>query len=195
MADLMLDATGIHYSYREGAVVTPVLHGIDLRVQRGEFVVISGPSGCGKSTLLHVVGLMARPGRARELSIDGQRALGLPDAARTRLRRCKIGFVFQRFNLLGVISAKENINLALRLRGHSLNGQAEQALEAVGLSDLGAKKPGEMSIGRPGPGLSAAAPAGRRADRQPRLGQLVASSRFAQATSAPARPDHRHDHA
>jgi putative ABC transport system ATP-binding protein len=148
MTDLMLNAIDIHYSYREGSVVTPVLHGIDLCVRRGEFVVIAGPSGCGKSTLLHVVGLMARPDRAQELTIDGQPALGLPDAARTRLRCRKIGFVFQRFNLLPVISARENINLALRLRGESLDGQAERALDSVGLSDLAAKKPGQMSIGQ-----------------------------------------------
>jgi len=124
-----------------------VLRGIDLRVEPGELFVLLGPSGCGKSTLLHVLGLMARPDRAQELTIDGQAALGLADAARTRLRCRKIGFVFQRFNLLPVISARDNINLALRLRGESLDGQAERALESVGLAELVAKKPGQMSIG------------------------------------------------
>ena len=148
MNDLILQATNVHFSYRSRSVVTPVLHGIDLSLPRGEFVAIVGPSGCGKSTLLYVLGLMARPDQAETLRIDGHETLRLSDAARTRMRRHKIGFVFQRFNLLPVVSAVDNVNLALRLRGESRNGQAERALAWVGLADLGHKKPGQLSMGQ-----------------------------------------------
>ena len=147
MNDLILDAGNLHFSYRSRSVVTPVLHGLDLRIRRGELLVIVGPSGCGKSTLLHLIGLMATPDRADRLTIDGQNALGLGQRARTRLRRSKIGFIFQRFNLLPVISAAENINLALRLRGVCPNRQARETLDAVGLADAAHKKPGQLSIG------------------------------------------------
>ena len=148
MDDLILHARDIHYSYRNGGVVTPALVGINLSVRRGEFLVIEGPSGCGKSTLLHVLGMMTRPDRAETLAIDGEETLGLGEAGRTRLRRRKIGFIFQRFNLLTVVSALDNVRMALRFRGGGTDGQAAEALAWVGLAEVAGKRPSHLSIGQ-----------------------------------------------
>ncbi len=110
--------------------------------------MIMGPSGCGKSTLLHILGLMMPPTHAAELVIEGTSALGLSDSRRTQLRREKIGFVFQRFNLLPVLSAEQNVHLALRLRGVEADGMVTSILEAVDLADCRRKKPGQLSIGQ-----------------------------------------------
>ena len=144
----ILIAEGLCKSFRNGSVVTEVLRGLDLNVRRGEFVAIMGPSGCGKSTLLHILGLMMPPTRAANLCIDGRSVLGLNDTRRTQVRREKIGFVFQRFNLLPVLSAEQNVRLALRLRGVESNGQVESILADVGLHDVRRKKPRELSIGQ-----------------------------------------------
>ena len=125
-----------------------MLHGIDLQIDRGAFIAVMGSSGCGKTTLLHVLGLITQPTRARSVRVDGTETVGLPDAARTRLRSQKIGLVFQRFNLLPVISAVENVRLALRLGGQSPDGQAEAMLDLVGLAGAGNRKPGQLSIGQ-----------------------------------------------
>jgi len=148
MDDLILQARDVHYSYRNGGVVSPAVLGVDLSVRRGEFVVIEGPSGCGKSTLLHVLGMMVRPDGAETLVIDGMETVGLGDRARTGLRRRTIAFVFQRFNLLPVVSALDNVRIALRLRGRVIDGRAERALTWVGLGDVAGKKPGQLSIGQ-----------------------------------------------
>jgi putative ABC transport system ATP-binding protein len=136
----------VHHTYRADGVQTPVLHGINLEVRRGEFVVIMGPSGCGKSTLLNVLGLMMRP-TSGEVEIDGARTESLSDSSRTGLRRRKLGFIFQRFNLLRVLSAEQNVAIALRLRGEGVNGQAVAALERVGLAGKRRCKPGNLSVG------------------------------------------------
>lgn len=145
---VILSARGICKSFRSGNIETEVLRGLDLEVRRGEFVAIMGPSGCGKSTLMHILGLMMAPSRADELVVDGAPALGLPDSRRTQLRRQKIGFVFQRFNLLPVLSAEQNVRLALRLRGVEADGQVDAVLDAVDLGDSRRKKPRELSIGQ-----------------------------------------------
>ncbi len=145
--ETILVAKDVHKSYRAGSVVTPVLHGLDLSVGRGEFVVVMGPSGCGKSTLLNVLGLMMPPTQAASLEIDGIEALRLSDGQRTRLRRDRIGFVFQRFNLLPVVSAGDNVRLAFRLRGQRPNGQVRALFERFGLSGKIDRKPGALSMG------------------------------------------------
>jgi ABC-type lipoprotein export system ATPase subunit len=146
--ELMISARQVHHTYRHGTVVEPVLHGIDLEIRRGEFVVIMGPSGCGKTTLLNVLGLMMPPTRADSVRIAGRETLGLPDAGRTKLRREQIGFVFQRFNLLQTISARKNVALPLKIRKTSLDGQVEPLLARVGLADCAHKKPGQLSVGQ-----------------------------------------------
>jgi putative ABC transport system ATP-binding protein len=106
-----------------------------------------GPSGCGKTTLLNVLGLMTPPTSARELTIDGTDCLRLSERGRTAVRRDKIGFVFQRFNLLRTVSARGNIELALRLRGMATDGQVPAILREVGLEACAHRKPGHLSIG------------------------------------------------
>ncbi len=146
--ELMINVEGVHHTYCHGGVTEPVLHGIDLQVRRGEFVIIMGPSGCGKTTLLNIVGLMMFPTRARSVRVAGRETLGLLDSDRTRLRRERIGFVFQRFNLLPTISARQNVALPLKIRGEPLDGQVEPLLDRVGLAAFAHKKPGQLSVGQ-----------------------------------------------
>jgi putative ABC transport system ATP-binding protein len=145
---LMIDARDLHHAYTHGGVVEPVLHGLDLQVRRGEFVVIMGPSGCGKTTLLNILGLMMSPTRAAALHVAGRDALGLADAQRTRLRRESLGFVFQRFNLLPTISVAQNIALPLRIRNVGADGEADRLMEQMGLSACARKKPAQLSVGQ-----------------------------------------------
>ncbi len=147
MPDSILSAVDVHMSYRTGSVTTPVLHGLNIEVARGEFVLVMGPSGCGKTTLLNILGLMARPTQARSIRIDGHETTGLSDARRTELRREKIGFVFQRFNLLPVLSAADNVRLAMRLRGLKPDGTVDALFERFGLSGKLHRKPGALSMG------------------------------------------------
>ncbi|HVP10056.1 MAG TPA: ABC transporter ATP-binding protein [Phycisphaerae bacterium] len=144
--DILLRARGVRHTYYAGSVGTPVLHGIDLDVRRGEFVMIMGPSGCGKSTLLNVLGLMMRP-TSGAVEIDGKATESLSDGERTAIRRDRLGFVFQRFNLLPVLSAEQNVALALKLRGRSADGQAAAALDRVGLEAKRRSKPAALSVG------------------------------------------------
>jgi putative ABC transport system ATP-binding protein len=146
--ELMIDACNLHHAYSHGAMVEPVLHGINLRIRRGEFVVIMGPSGCGITTLLNLLGLMMLPTQADRLEIAGVDTRHLSDAARTRLRREAIGFVFQRFNLLPTISAYRNVVLPLHLRGIQPDGQAAELIRRTGLQELVHKKPAQLSMGQ-----------------------------------------------
>ncbi len=146
--ELMIDARGLCHAYTRGAVVEPVLHGLDLQVRVGEFVVIMGPSGCGKTTLLNILGLMMRPTSADLLRIAGLDTRGLSDAARTRLRRESLGFVFQRFNLLPTINVRRNIALPLQIRNAAVDGHVADLIERVGLTDSAGKKPGQLSVGQ-----------------------------------------------
>jgi putative ABC transport system ATP-binding protein len=147
MADTtdMLVAKGLHKSFGKGRSQVHVLRGLDLRVRRGEFLAVMGPSGCGKSTLLHVMGLMTPPD-AGELVLDG-RPVGAREAERTRLRRHHIGFVFQRFNLISVLSARDNAAISLHVRGLACDGHIDELLAAMGVAHVAGRKPGEMSIG------------------------------------------------
>jgi putative ABC transport system ATP-binding protein len=106
--------------YRLGKVEVPALRGVDLLVQEGEFLAVAGPSGCGKSTLLHVLGGLTGPTSGLVL-VDGNDFSLMTDADRTRFRRHKIGFVFQRFNLLPTLTACQNINIAQDIQGNGFN--------------------------------------------------------------------------
>ncbi|MFQ5425097.1 MAG: ABC transporter ATP-binding protein [Phycisphaerae bacterium] len=144
--DLLLTARGIHHTYRADGVETAVLHGIDLDLRRGEFVILMGPSGCGKTTLLNILGLMM-PATAGDVCLNGACVSSLADAVRTAIRRESLGFVFQRFNLLGVLTAEQNVALALRLRRQRPDTQPVEALARVGLEAKRHCRPGALSVG------------------------------------------------
>ena len=128
-----------------------VLHGVSLRIGRGEFAALIGPSGSGKSTLLNIIGLLERM-TTGSYRIEGDEVVGLDDAALTLRRRSTLGFVFQFHHLLPAFSALENVTLpALMREGRITPAQRERAravLAAVGLSDAMSKRPGELSGGR-----------------------------------------------
>src|ERR687884_2393925 len=106
--------------YRIGKVDVPALRGVSLEVEEGEFLAIMGPSGCGKSTLLHLMGGLLTPTEGR-ISVDGEDVTAASDARRTDIRRRKIGFVFQRFNLFPTLTAEGNLRLAERIHAGGNN--------------------------------------------------------------------------
>lgn len=133
--------------YRQGKVEVPALRGVGIEVFPGEFVSIMGPSGCGKSTMLHVIGGLAQATRGRVL-LDGNDLTAMSDSARTLLRRHKVGFVFQRFNLLPTLDAYHNIALAQHIHGNGFDPHRFQVVaDLLGLSDRLKHKPSELSGG------------------------------------------------
>jgi putative ABC transport system ATP-binding protein len=133
--------------YRTGRVDVPALSGINMEVLPGEFVSIMGPSGCGKSTLLHVIGGLTQATRGKVL-LDGNDLSSLTDAARTLLRRHKVGFVFQRFNLLPTLDARHNITLAQHIHGNGFDPHRFDAVVGLlGLTERLHHKPSELSGG------------------------------------------------
>ncbi|WP_088285913.1 ABC transporter ATP-binding protein [Ideonella sp. A 288] len=147
----LLELAGIRKRYNIGLPnEAEVLHGIDLRVGRGEFVALIGPSGSGKSTLLNIVGLLERATEG-SLRLLGQEMGGLDDAGLTQCRRASLGFVFQFHHLLPAFTALENVTLpALMREGRVSTAQRERArslLAAVGLDKAMDKRPGELSGG------------------------------------------------
>jgi putative ABC transport system ATP-binding protein len=143
-----IETRNLSMVYRSGRTEVPALRDVSLVVNPGEFVAIMGPSGCGKSTLLHLLGGLAQPTGGHVL-IDGLDIAGLPDSERTAVRRKKIGYVFQRFNLLPTISARANIELAKRIHGNghlSPNG-IEKIIDMLGIRDKMAFRPTELSGG------------------------------------------------
>ncbi len=145
--ELILKTENLWKVYGSGKLEVPALQGVNIEVAPGEFVSIMGPSGCGKSTLLHVIGGLARANRGRVL-LDGNDLTAMSDAERTSLRRHKVGFVFQKFNLLPTLDARHNITLAQHIHG---NGYDPHRFELVtNLLGLGSRlnhRPSELSGG------------------------------------------------
>ena len=145
----MVRAAGVVRSFDTGKVIVEALRGVDLEVKRGEMVAIMGPSGCGKTTLLNCLsGLDQVDGG--EVFIEGVALSTLSDTERTRYRARRMGFVFQFYNLLTVLSAVENVELPLLLAGVSgkeARQRAKEALGMVGLGDRAEHTPGELSGG------------------------------------------------
>jgi len=137
----ILKADNLEKTYRVGKVDVPALRGVSLSVERGEFVAVMGPSGCGKSTMLHLLGGLLTPTKGR-IIIDGEDLTAASDAKRTDIRRRKIGFVFQRFNLFPTLTADGNLRLAERIQG---NGG--EVLRLLRLEDKMHHKPLELSGG------------------------------------------------
>ena len=136
--------------YGKGETAVTALDHVDMSVEAGEFVAVMGPSGCGKSTLLHLLGGLDRPTEGRVI-IDGQPINELPDDALTKLRRRKIGFVFQFFNLIPVLDAVENAALPVTLDGinqKEAKTRAREWLEKVGLGDRLNSRPDQLSGGQ-----------------------------------------------
>jgi len=145
----ILNAEDLVKVYRIGKVDVPALRGVSLEVQEGEFVAIMGPSGCGKSTMLHLLGGLLTPTSGR-IVIDGDDITAASDAKRTSVRRKKIGFVFQRFNLFPTLSAEGNLKLAEKI--HTGNGsknsdRRREVLRLLKLEDKMHHKPLELSGG------------------------------------------------
>src|SRR3954469_4880012 len=135
-------------SYKVGKIEVPALRGVDLSIEPGEFVAIMGPSGCGKSTLLHLLGGLLSP-TSGSIMIDGEDLSKVSDSTRTDIRRRKIGFVFQRFNLFPTLTAEGNLKLAEKIHTKD-GGSAEKRREVLGLLKLEDKmhhKPLELSGG------------------------------------------------
>jgi len=141
----ILVAEHLEKSFGRGLARVHVLRGLDFTVRRGEFLAAMGPSGCGKSTLLHILGLMSSPDSGR-VCLNGQ-PVRFDKSTSAQLRREHIGFVFQRFNLLGVLNALDNVRISLRVRGLASDGRSRQVLEQLGLADVAHRKPGQMSVG------------------------------------------------
>lgn len=145
---LRLEAVSKNYNHR-GQPVT-ALDGVTLDVPKGDFVSVVGPSGSGKSTLLLILGGMLSPSGG-QVFVDGHSLYDLTPDGRARLRRGKIGFLFQTFNLVPYLSAMENVQIPLFLAGTDEDGQKSKAtdlLERVGLSDRLDHKPSELSVGQ-----------------------------------------------
>src|SRR6478672_9397391 len=134
--------------YGEGDVAVDALRGVDVAFALGSFTAIMGPSGSGKSTLLHILAGLDRPTDGW-VEIDGTRLDGLNDRDLTLLRRRSVGFVFQAYNLLPVLTAEENITLPLRIGGRRPDREwLETLIDAVGLGDRRTHRPAEMSGGQ-----------------------------------------------
>ncbi len=146
----ILNAENLTKTYRVGKVDVHALRGVSLEVQEGDFVAIMGPSGCGKSTMLHLLGGLLTP-TSGKIAIDGEELTTATDAQRTDIRRRKIGFVFQRFNLFPTLTAEGNLRLAERIQ--SSNGKGDNAelrrelLRMLRLEDKMHHKPLELSGG------------------------------------------------
>ncbi len=134
--------------YHVGAQDVHALSGVDIEVRAGEFVAIMGPSGCGKSTLLNLLGGLARPTAGRVV-VDGTEISVAGDGERTRVRREKIGFVFQRFNLLPTLTVRGNLEIARQIQGQPAPSRErlQELLEMVGLPHKEQMKPLDLSAG------------------------------------------------
>ncbi len=135
--------------YRVGDVDVHALRGVNLNIERGEFVAIIGPSGSGKSTLFHILGGLTPPTSGKAL-LDGRDLTDMTDAERTTLRKTKVGFVFQKYNLLPTLSAADNIAIARDIAGKAGNEpdpQFDETLKLLGIRDRLNHKPRAMSGG------------------------------------------------
>ena len=140
----------IRKTYRVGPATVDVLRGVDLEVNRGDFVSVTGASGSGKSTLMNIIGLLDTPSSG-SYSLDGREVSSMTDNRRSAIRNASIGFVFQSFHLLPRLTALENVVLPLMYRGAGraeMSRRARRALERVGMADRADHKPNELSGGQ-----------------------------------------------
>jgi len=150
MTTLAIEARAIRKTYGDGPLAFTALKGVDFTVERGEFVMLVGPSGSGKTTLLSIIGCVLEPS-AGSLSLFGQDVTRTPRRQLPELRLSNIGFIFQGHNLVAGLTALENVELLLELRGRShasARREAMELLDAVGLADRALRKPSELSGGQ-----------------------------------------------
>ncbi|HYH60469.1 MAG TPA: ABC transporter ATP-binding protein [Solirubrobacterales bacterium] len=148
-APVVLEAKDLAKVYGDGSTAVRALDGASLQVRKAEIVAIMGPSGSGKSTMLHLLGALETPSSG-QISLGGERYDGLNDAGLTRIRRDRIGFVFQFFNLLPSLTAEENVLLPALIAGEAgddVRSRARELLERVGLAQRASHLPSEMSGG------------------------------------------------
>ena len=148
--DYIVHATAVHKTYSTGKVTVPALRGIDLRVKRGEMVAIMGPSGCGKTTTLNCLSGLDEI-ESGSVEVEGQLIHDLPDDERSDYRARRMGFVFQLYNLLPVLTAVENVEMPLLVSGASSKESRQRALELLdqlGLADRADHLPAELSGGQ-----------------------------------------------
>ncbi len=146
----VVSCRGVERTYAKDTVPVHALRGVDFDVRRGEFVALIGPSGSGKTTLLNVIGGLDRPDAGRVM-VDGEDLVGMSESRLTTLRLRKIGFVFQAFNLIPVLSARENVEFILQLQGVGARERRERAdavLQTLGLAETAERRPGELSGGQ-----------------------------------------------
>jgi putative ABC transport system ATP-binding protein len=147
---MMLETRDVRKCYQAGTVEVWGLRGVSLQVKSGEFLSIMGPSGCGKSTLLHLLGAVDTP-TSGDVLLQGENLARLGDTERSVIRRRRLGFVFQRMNLLASLTAEDNVALPLRIDGMSRNAarrRAREVLDQVGMSERVRHFPHEMSGGQ-----------------------------------------------
>lgn len=134
--------------YKTGKVETAALRGVDLEVQAGEFTAVVGPSGSGKTTLLNLIGALDSA-TSGDLTVLGRDVNALSKSARADMRLHELGFVFQAYNLVSVLTAQENVEFVLELQGvgDQRRKRAREVLEQLGLAKLGGRRPGELSGG------------------------------------------------
>ncbi|MET8081709.1 ABC transporter ATP-binding protein [Streptomyces sp. NPDC005303] len=150
VTETMVRVEGIHRSFGAGAAAVHALRGVSFEVPRGELVALKGRSGSGKTTLLNVVGGLDRPDRGRVV-LDGVDLAGLDEDGLLALRRDRIGFVFQSFGLIPILTAAENVGVPMRLRRMDARAREERVellLALVGLADHAKQRPGELSGGQ-----------------------------------------------
>jgi putative ABC transport system ATP-binding protein len=143
-------ATEVEKTFHTGKLEVPALRGLSLDVREGDFLALVGPSGSGKTTLLNLLGALDRPTRG-EIEVLGQKLSTLGKGARAKLRLSSLGFVFQAYNLVPVLTAAENVEFVLELQGMGAGERRRRALSVLGdlgLADLADRRPNEMSGGQ-----------------------------------------------
>ncbi|HJZ11726.1 MAG TPA: ATP-binding cassette domain-containing protein, partial [Acidobacteriota bacterium] len=146
---MIVEARDLFKIYHQMEKPVHAINGISLQIKSSDYLGVAGPSGCGKSTLLHVLGALDAPSQG-EVLWHGESVYAKSEAQRTRLRLQKIGFVFQRFYLLPMLTAQENIELPmreLRVDAEERRRRSEELLESVGLSDRRHHRPAQLSGG------------------------------------------------
>ena len=146
---ILLETIDLRKTYKVGKIEVEALQGVNLRIREGDLVAVMGPSGCGKSTLMHILGAMAKP-TSGKVVIDGDDVAGMSDYQLTQIRRKKIGFVFQKFNLLPTLTARANIEVARHIHGSpakEYDNHLDEVLDLLMIREKMGRKPSELSGG------------------------------------------------